>query len=447
VRRLGCVLVCLVLAGGCAAVGSEPDHEIEIALEPIPPFGEPGTFDVATWNLEWFGSWHEGPDDEARQLAGVRAVIAGLDLDLWAVEEVVSASQFSDLLEGLPYQGLLANDPSVEGGDDFYGVGEQKVGVIYRPDQLEVVSARTILRSSSWSFAGRPPLEVELLRGEQRLIVIVLHAKAQGAFADWQRRRDGALALADYLASERAGDDVLVIGDYNDDLDQSMRSSSPSPYAGLAAAHFFATTALSAANVPTTVFGHLPIDHALADGGLADAYVDGSAAVFPADDYIDEYSRTTSDHLPVVMRFAGEAPPAGLLLNEILANEPGADTAGEFVEIVNPTASAVDASGLALSDGVGVRHVVPDGTIIAAGAALVIAGMPLGLDNDGDTVTLTAAGGGLVDRVVYAADLASQDGVSMTREVDGDRGSPMVRHDQVSSLPSSPGARRDGSPF
>lgn len=444
------VVVCLLLAVGCAENGSsDADHEVALGGS-IPPFGSPDTFDVATWNLEWFGSWREGPGDEARQLANVRTLMAALEIDLWAVEEVVSASQFDDLLAGLPYDGLLASDPSVDGSSD-YSSGEQKVGIVFRPDQLEVVAARTILRERSWAFAGRPPLEVELrpVAGGGTFYLIVLHAKAMAGLADWQRRRDGALALGDYLASERAGDDVLLMGDLNDDLDQSTRSSSPSPYANLVASYYFPTFAIAQANQPTTVHGRLPIDHAMATGWLEQAYLRGSAAVFPADDYIDDYGDTTSDHLPVVMRFdvdsTGE-PPA-LMINEILANEPGSDTAGEFVEIVNPAAEAVDAGGFTLSDSFGVRRVLPAGTAIAAGAALVVSGAGLGLDNAGETVTLADASGGVIDRVLYDGALGAKDGVSMTRASDGDRASPMVLHDQVSTLSASPGLRSDGSPF
>jgi endonuclease/exonuclease/phosphatase family metal-dependent hydrolase len=442
VRRVGWLP--LVLAAGCAA---EPPAGDDLALSAaIPPFGEPGSLDVATWNLEWFGSTREGPSDEALQLAGVHAVVAGLDMDLFAVVEVASADHFAEMLDGLPYEGLLANDPSVDGGG-YYGPGEQKVGIIYRPEEFELITARTILRGSTWAFAGRPPLEVEFRRGDQTLYVVVLHAKAQGAFDDWQRRRDGALALAGYLDSERAADDLLVIGDYNDDLDQSIRSSSPSPYADLAADHFFATRALSDANVPTTTFGHLPIDHALAGGALAAAYRDGSAEVFPADDYIDDYARTTSDHFPVLMRFdLGEPASGDLILNEILANEPGIDTSGEFVEIVNPTASAVDVGGFTVADSLMVHQVIADGTIIPPGGALVVSGS-LGLSNGGDTVTLADAGGTVVDRVEYGADLAARDGVSMTRTVDGDGAAAMVLHDTISDRSSSPGSRHDGSPF
>ena len=443
------VVVCLLLAVGCAAeAGGDQDHELALGGS-IPPFGGSETFDVATWNMEWFGSWQEGPSDEARQLANARTLMAALEIDLWAVEEVVSASQFDDLLAGLPYDGLLSGDPSVD-GSEYYSAGEQKVGIVFRPEQLEVVAARTILREQSWAFAGRPPLEVELRhRGGATFYLVVLHAKAMAGLADWERRRDGALALADYLAGERAGDDVLLLGDLNDDLDQSTRSSSPSPYANLVASYYFPTWAIAQANQSTTVHGHLPIDHALATGAMEEAYLRGSAAVFPADDYIDDYGDNTSDHLPVVMRFEppGPDPGARLLINEILANEPGSDTAGEFVEIVNPTAEAVDAGGFTLSDSFAVRRVLPAGTSIAAGAALVVSGAGLGLDNAGETVTLADAGGGVIDRVVYDGTLGAKDGVSMTRATDGDIASLMLLHDQVSTLSASPGLRSDGSPF
>jgi endonuclease/exonuclease/phosphatase family metal-dependent hydrolase len=450
VRRAAACLV-VALAAGCAIDhGGTPEPEVALAAA-IPPFGSADTFDVATWNIEWFGSTHEGPSDEARQLAGARALVASLEIDLWAVEEVVSQDHFADLLAGLPYQGLLASDPVVEGGS-AYGSGEQKVGIIFRPDQLEVVSARTILREHSWDFAGRPPLEVALrdTAGSGDVFhVIVLHAKASRGFADWQRRQRGALALADHLANERAGDNVLLIGDYNDDLDESTRGPpTPSPYADLAASWFFATWEIAAADQPTTLFSDQPIDHALAAGQLADAYIDGSAVVFPADDHIDDYGWTTSDHLPVLMRFArGTSSRPPILLNEVLANEPGIDTDGEFVELFNPGPEEALLGGFSLADSLGVRHVFPAGATLAAGAALVVQTGELALSNGGDTVTLTDAAGAVVDRVSYGPDLAAADGVSMTRATDGDRASAMVRHDEVSSLAASPGLRRDGSPF
>jgi endonuclease/exonuclease/phosphatase family metal-dependent hydrolase len=452
-------VMAIAIASGCAPAGGEGETVSTLAAS-IPAWGRPDTLDVATWNLEWFGSQTRGPGDEGLQLANAAAVVEALEVDLWAVQEIVSRDQFLDLVDQLPgYRGLLANDFSVD-GNGYYSQGEQKVGIIYRDDLIDLNAARVILRDANSAFAGRPPLELELVVAGRPLVVVVLHAKASGAWDDWTRRRAGAEALADYLAEERPGQDLLVIGDFNDDLDQSIRSSQPSPYADLVAGHYFATWDIAASNTSTRVSGGLPLDHAMATGWLPAAHLE--TEVFRADDHIDDYGHTTSDHRPVLVRFAQEAEPEpDLVLNEILANETGWEVDGEFVEIVNPGAAPVDLGGWTLADGAGVRHVFDAGTIIAAGGVVTVsagadfAPQPtivastgaLGLNNAGDTVTLADASGAPIAELSYPAELGAADGVSMTRAGDGDGESAMLLHDQVSTLPASPGLRRDGTGF
>jgi hypothetical protein len=43
-------------------------------------------------------------------------------------------------------------------------------------------------------------------------------------------------------------------------------------------------------------------------------------------------------------------------VNEILANEPGSDNAGELVEIVNAGSAAADLAGFIISDSVSTRY-------------------------------------------------------------------------------------------
>ena len=51
--------------------------------------------DVASWDIEFFGSTSNGPTNETLQLSNVRDVIAGTDVDIWGVAEIVSTSQFN----------------------------------------------------------------------------------------------------------------------------------------------------------------------------------------------------------------------------------------------------------------------------------------------------------------------------------------------------------------
>ena len=69
---------------------------IEFAVT-IPPRGLSSTLDLAGWNLEWFGDNNNGPSNNALQLANVRDVVLGSDFDIWALQEVVSQSQFNNL--------------------------------------------------------------------------------------------------------------------------------------------------------------------------------------------------------------------------------------------------------------------------------------------------------------------------------------------------------------
>lgn len=284
------------------------------SLATIPAQGTSSTLDFGTWNLEWFGYESEGPSNETLQLQNVRDVIAGADLDIWGVQEVVSVSHFDDLVSQLSgYDGFLANDPMVTDGaayySDFSGT-EQKVGLIYKTSHATVKSARVILTAYDYEWAGRPPLEVQLsvsLNGvTQDLTVIVLHAKAGSQSGDWDRRSKASAALKSYLDSTYPTQRVMVIGDFNDDVDASIVRPKASPYANFVADSLdyrFPTGALSAAGISSTVYYSDMVDHHLGSNDVQASYVAGSATVLRVDEYVADYDQTTSDHFPVLTRY------------------------------------------------------------------------------------------------------------------------------------------------
>jgi len=155
--------------------------------------------------------------------------------------------------------------------------------------------------------------------------------------------------------------------------------------------------------------------------------------------------------------------PAKVILNEILANEPGSDTAGEFIELVNVGGTSLDISGWTLSDATSVRHTFASGTVLGAGKALVVYGgalaIPAGvgnavasstgtlsLNNSGDTVTLKN-GTTSVDSYAYASALAAVDGVSMNRNPDASATGTFVLHTSLTTASASPGTHANGSAF
>jgi endonuclease/exonuclease/phosphatase family metal-dependent hydrolase len=308
-------------------LGCEPPHTIDDSLdpagkadavsaadggvtsEPVASIDQPDTVDVGVWNLEWYGDLTHGPVDEETQQDNVRTILSTLQFDLVGLVEIVSPDAFEMLLDGLPgFGGVLVTDPIVSQGSEYYRPREQKVALVFR-DRFEVVSARVILTDHSWDFAGRPPLEVKLRFWEagkpRTLVVVIAHFKAMATAAGHERRATAAVALEAFLSQEYPTRWVLVLGDFNDDIDTSTYAGHESPFASLVESpdYRFATEALSADGISTTTHYPSTIDHHLITNDLAERFVEGSARVLRVDRDIEDYADTTSDHYPVLTRY------------------------------------------------------------------------------------------------------------------------------------------------
>jgi endonuclease/exonuclease/phosphatase family metal-dependent hydrolase len=443
----------------------------------VPGRGTATTLDIASWNIEWFGDTANGPTNEALQLQNVRNVIAGANMDIWGVVEIVSLAQWNSLKAQLPgYAGFLAKEPNVINGAAYYSGfnnTEQNVGILYKTSVATVTDARIILTANDNDFAGRPPLQITLrvtLNGAtENIVVIILHAKCCSDSDSWTQRRNASNALKSYLDTNYPTQKVWVIGDFNDDVDTSITPERASPYANFvndAADYRFPTKLLSDLGISSTTSFTDTIDHHLNSNEANATYVAGSVEVFRVDNFISNYDATTSDHYPVLTRYnfgSDGTPLAQVIINEIRANEPGSNTAGEFVELVNIGVTVVNLGGWTISDGTAVRHTFAAGTMLNPGKALVVfagaSAIPIGLSNavaassgglslsnSGDTVIIRDGGGVVKNSFAYTSGLAGTDGVSINRAPDGTAGT-FVLHTSISSSPSSSGVRASGAPW
>lgn len=138
----------------------------------------------------------------------------------------------------------------------------------------------------------------------------------------------------------------------------------------------------------------------------------------------------------------------------------------EFIELVNISGFAVDIGGWSYGDEVKIRHTFQPGTVIPHGCGIVIfgGGEPagdfggalvgiastgtLGLNNEGDTVTLYDLDAGAV--VSYSYGEEGWDDQSLTRDPDVIGPEPLVKHSQATGAGGalySPGTRVAGTPF
>lgn len=161
--------------------------------------------------------------------------------------------------------------------------------------------------------------------------------------------------------------------------------------------------------------------------------------------------------------------PGQLLINEILADPPSgydanndgtaSSTSDEMLELLNIGGATLDLSLATLSDTSGPRVTFPAGTTLAPREVLVLFGGgtprlpgvravalgPLGLNNDGDTLTISRVSGAVLATYTYGAE--GGDDQSLTRAVDGDPRSAFVKHRTLAPTPASPGKRANGQPF
>jgi endonuclease/exonuclease/phosphatase family metal-dependent hydrolase len=261
----------------------------------------PSSLALGSWNLQWFGSDSEGPSDDEGQLWGVRDVVDQSGIDVWGLCEVANAAQFQRLAASLPnYEGLLG--APIEDG-------QQGLAVLYRAGAVLPRASSLILADRSYDFGGRPPLEVTFdlaPKAASRLVVIVLHAKAFADLGSWQRRQRASLALQAYLDATYPSQQVIVLGDFNDDVVGSITPERESPYDNFVAdarRYSFATADLSREGLSSTLHSPAMIDHHLVTNELAARYLDGSAELLDVEDYGSAPAQAVSDHHPVVSHY------------------------------------------------------------------------------------------------------------------------------------------------
>ena len=304
------------------------------------------TFDLVTWNLEFFGATREdypqefGPADEALQLQNVRQVTSSLQADVIAVQEVSSDSLFAELIHQLPgYKGICSDrfSRSFEGPSTTFP--PQKVCFIYDTTSVQVLSTKVLFESlydsartldpsllpnyptgdpSSFWSSGRLPYmltaNVTINGVTERINFVNLHAKSGATLADFDRRVYDAHVLKGYLDTHYAAEKVVVLGDLNDDLDQSIAAGQPSPYAPFVndSTYVPVTKSLSQAGARSTISFSDMIDHHIISNELNEELLTGSERVVTPFASIPNYVNTTTDHLAVMTRYAFISPVAVL---------------------------------------------------------------------------------------------------------------------------------------
>ena len=270
--------------------------------------GTESSFDVATWNIEWFGSSFNGPGNDDTQLANVQTVIESSDIDLWALQEIADTDDFSV---------LLANLGPEWAGNTATQSGQQRVGYVYRTSVVNPRRSEHILTDFSASFAGRPPwfMEATITLPDTSFVVsiVTIHMKAFSDLDSYAKRLDASMRMKNRFDFFESNTNLIVLGDWNDELATSITSGQQSPYRNFVDdpdQYRFLTKPLEDAGTCTycgssftSTIDHIMVTDELfpaAEGGATDRH----SSVITG---IPGFLSTTSDHVPVYTRFVPSA--------------------------------------------------------------------------------------------------------------------------------------------
>ncbi len=320
--------------------GAGLDSSIGILLGSSYPKSE--TFNIATYNMEFFGTdvrdvtnFEFGPTDDALQVANVTTVLQTIAADVFAVEEIADDNAMNQLVSNLSGYSKVISDRwsyyrwsySWQAADPYFP--PQKIGFIYNTSKVQLVSSRVMFvamydsilartktlanyptgTSSSFWSSGRLPFmatfDVTVNGTTRRIRMIDIHGKSASDQTSYNRRQYDANILRDSLNAHYKHDNIILLGDFNDDVYGSITSGAQSSYKSFMddATNFNAITyALNQSGASTFPSSISFIDNIIISNELSNAYVNTSATVEDPRTYINNYSATTSDHLPVSTR-------------------------------------------------------------------------------------------------------------------------------------------------
>lgn len=151
-------------------------------------------------------------------------------------------------------------------------------------------------------------LETNLNGVKNEINFIDLHARANSGtdISRYNMRKYDTQVLKDSLDAHYPNANLILLGDYNDDVKASVIAGQPSSYEAFVTDtnnYKALTLEISQAGAYSFLSSGGFLDHIMISNELADQYVSGSTAVYDPRNDIASYTTTTSDHGPVIARF------------------------------------------------------------------------------------------------------------------------------------------------
>lgn len=286
------ITICLLLSGLLSSAQSFDELS----------FGTDTTFDVMTWNIEWF------PKNGPVTVEYVTQIIDALDIDLLAIQEIDDIDAFEQVIAGLDaYAGYL---------ESSYFAG---LAYIYRTDVIQINDIYEIYTSNPyWSPFPRSPMVMDLNFMNERFIVFNNHYKCCGngilnlsdTGDEETRRYIASNLLKDYIDEYFPDENAILLGDLNDILSDTQENNVFQMFLDDSENYLFTDYEIAMDNASVWSYPTWPshLDHILISNELFDEFeTEGSVIqTIRLEEKISggwwEYDKNISDHRPVGLK-------------------------------------------------------------------------------------------------------------------------------------------------
>ncbi len=287
------------------------------------------TLEVVNYNIEWFGSTQAGlgPTDKNLQEANIKTVLTNVKADIFGLQEVVDIARLQRVVSSMPGYSMYVSDfgSYADNAADPDYAGAQKLAFVYKTAMFANVKISDLLRSTQaqnlpdfnyWSSGRFPYLldaDVTLNGVSKHITFVLIHAKANTSptLTAYQRRKSGADDLKAVLDANYPGKNFVILGDFNDDLNQTVTAGITPPITSYSSFtndpinYVSLTLPLSIAGKKSTVSYSSVIDNVIVSKPMNTFYINGTAEVLNSvAGLVPNYGNTTTDHYPVMTRYA-----------------------------------------------------------------------------------------------------------------------------------------------
>lgn len=249
------------------------------------------TLDVVTWNIENF------PLDGANTVALLTEMISTMDVDIIALQEIGSATNFNLLVENLQdYEGVITTS------------GSQRLGYLYKPSEITSFATATEIFTDDNCAFPRPALKTTITHVSGEVVTLInVHLKCcddsnASCGSSIDRRKAAANTIKNYIDQSLPNASVIVLGDFNEDLTEPEGNGVFTTLKNDVTNYMFADMGIATGSSANFSYPGWPshLDHILITNELFEHLDEVRTIRFNVCE--GQYFDKVSDHYPVLMR-------------------------------------------------------------------------------------------------------------------------------------------------